>query len=155
MVHELMRAVEVRQAITVSAGVVAATNITGTAIDTRGYDCCSFIASFGAITAGAATSISVLQSDDNGVLDDFTVIANSATTILDTDDNTAAFISIFKPQKRWLRLDCARATQNSEVSAVALLSRAGTEAVVHGASVKASSATASANGQKFMRTPTE
>lgn len=100
----------------VAAGV---TNVNSDAVDCAEYDCVRFIIGFGAITAGAATSVKAQQSNDSGGSpDDFSDLTGSSITVADNDDNEIKVVEIVRPQKRYLRLATLRATQNSAIDFV-------------------------------------
>ena len=102
-----------------TAVAAGATDITdATAIDTAGYDGVRFIYSFGAITAGAATSVaaaSLATSSPTPGTDD---IAGSSITVADTADNTIFIIDVYKPRLRYVRPFVKRATQNAVLNSI-------------------------------------
>jgi hypothetical protein len=100
--------------ITTAAGAAGATDITGTAVDTQGYDGVQFEVAFGPIVAGAATSIKVQGSDDDSTYAD---LAGTAQTVADDADNKVFYVDIVRPLHRYLKLIVARATQNATVGA--------------------------------------
>lgn len=116
---ELIAAVKPLSCVTPTAGLAAATSITGSIIDTNGFAGVLFLVHFGAIVSGAATSFKVEHSD-NSDMSSNADIEGTSQTVADTDDNKVFFCDIQKPTKRYVRLLVARATQNSTVSAVAL-----------------------------------
>lgn len=106
----------VRHSNAVAAG---ASDITPSAgVDTQGFRGCIFLVPFGTITSGAATSIELHQSDDDGVADAFSALAGSSVTVADDDDNELKYFEIHNPQKRYLKLIVKRATQNSVVDGI-------------------------------------
>lgn len=98
------------------AGITAITPAAG--VDMAGFDKCTFIVGFGAIVAGAATSVEVHQSDDDGATDDYSALAGSNVTVADDDDDSLVFVEIEKPRKRFLKCIVNRATQNSAVDLI-------------------------------------
>lgn len=107
-------------AVTPTAGAAAATDITGLTIDLQDFPGgVLFMALFGAIVAGAATSLR-LQHGDLADNSDMADIAGSSQTVLDTDDDKAFYLELAKPLKRYARLIVKRATQNATVAAAAL-----------------------------------
>lgn len=106
--------------ITVVSNAVAAgtTDIDPTAIDMDGYDSVCFIVQFGAITAGAVTSVKAQQSSDNGVGDAFADLAGTAQAVADDDDNKAFIIDINRPSERYVKPYVDRATQNAVVESI-------------------------------------
>ena len=86
-------------------------------IDMQGFESCTFIASFGAITAGAVTSVSIQQDDANATAG-MTDLAGSGYTVADSDDDKCVVVEVVKPTKRYLRLKISRATQNAVINCV-------------------------------------
>lgn len=80
-----------------------------------GYETCMFLVHFGTITAGAATSIEVHTSTDDGSADAYTALLGSKVTVLDTADDTIVQVEVKKPLERYLLCVVNRATQNSVV----------------------------------------
>lgn len=106
----------VRHSNTVAAGVTTITPSAG--IDMAGWEGCIFVAELGAIVAGAATSVEVHQSSDDGVADAYTALAGSKVTVADTDDNKVAVVTIHRPQERYLKMVVNRATQNATLEGI-------------------------------------
>ena len=104
--------VTVRTSIAVVAGT---SEIDTTSVDTAGFEGCRFIAAFGVITSGAATSIKVQQAPDNST---WTDVLGTSQTVVDTADTTIFISDIYKPQARYLRLVVLRATQNAVLDGV-------------------------------------
>jgi hypothetical protein len=96
--------------------VVAGTTDTlaGEVIDTAGAESVRFIVGFGAITAGAVTSVEVQQDTDSagGTMAD---LLGTNVVVAATDDNRIAIIEIVHPRERYLRTQINRATQNSVI----------------------------------------
>lgn len=96
-----------------SAGTGA---VNSTAIDMRGYQGVAFLVVPGAIVSGATTSMNVAQDDaSNG---SFTDLTGTGIAIAADDDNQLFITEIFQPSKRYVRVELARAAQNSEFSAI-------------------------------------
>lgn len=106
--------------ITVVSNAVAAgtTDIDPTAIDMDGFDSVCFIVQFGAIVAGAVTSVKAQQSSDDGNADAFADLAGTAQTVADDDDNKAFVIDIHRPSERYVKPYIVRGTQNATVESV-------------------------------------
>lgn len=122
----------------------AATDITDcSVIDTAGFDSCCVIVGFGAIVAGAATSVKLQQADDSGGSpDDFDDIAGTSITVADDQDNKLVYLDYHRPQKRYLKPIISRATQNSTVDLViGVLYNGNSAPVTQGATVMAASET--------------
>ncbi len=113
----------IRHSNAVAAGTTAITPSSG--IDMKGFDSCLFLASFGAIVSGAATSVKVQQSSDDGVADGYSDLEGTSVTVADDDDNQVVAVEVVKPQKRYLKMIVSRATQNATLDGiVAILSGA-------------------------------
>jgi hypothetical protein len=124
-------------AVTTANGASGTTAIEGAAIDTVGFDKHSFIVAMGPITANAATSIKVQQSDDSdGDPDDWTDLTGTSQTIADDDDNQVFLVDVSRPRKRYVRLYVSRATQAATVgSAICVQTGARSRPVTHGSNV--------------------
>jgi len=113
----------VRHSAAVAAGTSAITPSAG--IDMKGFDSCLFVAAFGTITSGAATSIKVQQSSDDGVADGYSDLTGTSVTVLDTYDDKLVYVEVVRPAKRYLKLIVSRATQNAVLDGItAILSGA-------------------------------
>lgn len=101
-------------AITPTEGASASTDVEGATLDMAGWDGVLMVVSFGAITAGAATSIKAQQDSDSqlGTVEDIT---GSAQTVADNADDKTFYIDIRRPTKRYVRLHVDRATQVATV----------------------------------------
>ena len=111
----------VRHSAAVAAGATTITPSAG--VDMKGFDSCLFVAAFGAIVAGAATSIEVHQSSDDGVTDGYSSLAGSKVTVADDQDGKLAYVDVVQPLKRYVMLVVNRATQNATLDGiVAILS---------------------------------
>lgn len=99
----------IRSSNAVAAGTSA---INGAVVDMQGYEGVLFIAGFGAITAGAVTSLKAQQGDQSGGGDQAD-LAGTAVTVPDTASNKLAFLDVFRPTKRYVRGVVSRATQNA------------------------------------------
>lgn len=107
--------------ITRHSNAVAAgtTDITPSAgIDMSGFEGCLFMVDLGTITASAVTSIKVQQSSDDGSSDAYSDLEGTSVTIADTDDNKIAYVDVYRPQKRYLKLIVDRGTQNAVVDGI-------------------------------------
>lgn len=91
---------------------------TSSRVDSSDCESVVFIAAFGAITAGAVTSMKVQQSSDDGSTDDYTDLEGTCVTIPDTASNKVAVIEVKRPQKRDLKLVIDRGTQNAVIDGV-------------------------------------
>lgn len=101
--------VKIDKVANATAAGVTAVNSTG--VDMEGYDSVLFLVNAEAIVAGGAQSINAAQGDTLG--GSYTDLAGSGVTIADDDDNQAFWVEVRRPSKRFVRLEIARATQNS------------------------------------------
>lgn len=103
-----------------SAAVAAGTSVItpGSGVDCQGFRSCRFIASFGTIVAGAATSVEVHQSSDDGSSDSYTALLGSKITVADDDDNKLVAVDIVAPRERYLKLVVNRATQDATLDGI-------------------------------------
>ena len=105
-----------RHSNAVAAGTTVITP--SAAIDMAGYESVTFLVPFGAISAGAVTSIEVHCSSDNGVVDTFTALVGSKVVVTDADDNKVASIDVIRPPERYVKCIVNRATANAVVDAI-------------------------------------
>lgn len=99
----------------VAAGTSAQTS---SVIDTRGYDGVKIYSAFGAITAGAVTSVKLQQSSDDGSADAYSDIEGSSVTVADDDDNQVVIHDLHRPQKPYIKVVISRAAQNAVIDGV-------------------------------------
>lgn len=106
-------------AIRVLNAVAAGTSAqTSSVIDTAGYDGVKIYSAFGAITAGAATSVKLQQSSDDGSSDAYSDLEGSSITVADDDDNQVVIHDLYRPLKRYIKVVISRATQNAVIDGV-------------------------------------
>lgn len=91
---------------------------TSSVIDMQGFDGVKVYTSFGAITSGAATSVKMQQSSDNGGSDTYADLAGSAVTVADDDDNQVVVHDIYRPRERYLKVVVDRGTQNAVIDGI-------------------------------------
>ena len=102
-----------------SAVAAGSTDITdATAIDMTGYEGVRFIFSFGAITAGAATSIAAASLATSAPTPGTDDVAGSSITVLDSQDDKLVILDIHKPVLRYIRPFVKRATQNAVLNCI-------------------------------------
>lgn len=99
----------------VAAGQTAQTS---SAIDTKGFDGVKIYSAFGAITAGAATSVKVQQSSDDASADAYADLLGTSVTVADDDDNQVVVHDIYRPRERYLKVVISRATQNAVIDGI-------------------------------------
>ena len=126
---------KITPAIAPADGVAATTDINGAILDMQGFDGVLMIATFGAITAGAVTSIKAQQdtASGGGTMAD---LAGTAQTIADSDDEKVFYIDLYRPQERYVRLVVDRATQNAVVASAEYIQYMASDMpVTHGTNV--------------------
>ena len=122
------------QAITITAGASGSTAINGTILDMAGYDGVLVEVQFGAITAGAATSIK-MQQDISSTMGGATDLEGTSQTIADDDDDKLFYIDLKRPKEQYVRLVVSRATQASTCAATYKRYRGRNKPSVHGSNV--------------------
>lgn len=116
--HALSEGVKVvRHSVSVAAGTTDVEPSNG--IDTQGYQGVMFLIEFGAITAGAVTSVKAQQSSVvDGTGDTFADIEGTAQTVAADDDDQVFIIDVRNPGERYVRAVVDRGTQNAEVDSI-------------------------------------
>jgi hypothetical protein len=122
MIRPLSDMIYVVPAITPTAGLAAATVVSGSSLDLEVYSAnrVLIVVQMGAIVSGAATSLKV-ESDDNTNFSSAQDITGTAQTIADTKDDTCFLVDVINPPERFLRISVSRGTQNATVSAIYLV----------------------------------
>jgi len=118
------------KATRVSNSVAAGqTTVDSSSVDMQGFAGAEFLVSFGAISAGALTSIKLQGSADDSVWSD---LEGTGQTVADVDDNQIFVLDAGRLQHRYLRCVVSRGTQNAELDGiVALQYDADEEPVTH------------------------
>ncbi len=98
-----------------NASAAGTTQVDSSSVDMTGFDSVKFITAFGAIVSGAATSVHVATSSDDSTWND---LLGTSITVADDDDNQVTVHEIVKPLERYLRIEVAKATQNSTVDGI-------------------------------------
>lgn len=98
-----------------NAAAAGTTDINTSSVDMAGYEGVRFTVLFGAIVAGAVTSVKAAQSADDSTFND---LEGSAITVADDDDNQAFIIDVWRPVDRYVRVTIDRGTQNATVDGV-------------------------------------
>jgi hypothetical protein len=111
----LSKNVKITPAITPDNGAAGTTDINGATLDMQGFEGVLIEVVFGAITAGAVTSIKAQQGDESD-LSDAADLEDTGQTIADDDDNETFYIDLYKPEERYVRLVVDRGTQNAVVA---------------------------------------
>lgn len=115
LTKELINELKITQAIAPAAGVAGTSAINGATLDMTGFEGVLMVVTFGAITAGAVTSIKAQQGAASN-LSDVADLLGTGQTIADTDDEKTFYINIHRPAERYVRLAVSRATQNAVVA---------------------------------------
>lgn len=131
----LSKEAKITIAITPTAGAAGTDDINGATLDMEGYDGVLAVVSFGAITAGAVTSIKMQQDTASG-MGTAADLAGTGQTIADTDDGKTFYIDLAKPKERYVRLVVDRGTQNAVVSSATYIQYGSrVKPVTHGTNV--------------------
>jgi hypothetical protein len=118
----------------VSNAVAAGTSdIESSSIDMLGFEAVTFIVLFGAITAGAVTSVKAQQGKLSNMTD-AADLKGTGITVADDDDNQLVVLEIDHPQERYVRCVVDRGTQNAVVDGIiAIQTKPRVEPVTHDA----------------------
>lgn len=101
----------------VSASAAAGqTDVTSSAIDTKGFEGCLFVVAMGSIAGGAVTSAYVAQCDTSG--GSYTELDGTRLTIADDDDGKLVLLDVKQPTERYLKCVVDRATQDAVVDGI-------------------------------------
>jgi len=112
---------------------------TSSAIDMQGYDRATVLLIIGTITSGAALSIKLQQSDDDGSTDAYDDLAGSSVSIADTNSNKIVPYDIVRPLKRYVKVVVTRSTQNVVIDGMVVIKQgAMKKPIVQGSTVAAS-----------------
>lgn len=103
--------------VAMNAVAAGTTDQTSSWIDTANCEGLIFIIKFGAITAGAVTSVKLQQSQDSGGAS-AADLEGTAQTVADDDDNQVAVIDIFRPRERYVAAVVDRGTQNAVIDSI-------------------------------------
>lgn len=100
----------------VAATAAGATDVTGSTIDTAGYNAVCFVVDIGTLTATQVTSMRAQQ----GALSDASDMADLEGTIAgpmaDGDGSKFLVIDVIKPAERYVRVIVDRATANAVIN---------------------------------------
>lgn len=122
----------------INATAAGTSDVNGATIDMKGYDQVAFYVAFGAITAGAVTSIKVQQGNQSD-MSDAADLKGTAVSVADTDDNKVAIVEVNQPTERYVRVVVDRGTQNAVIDAgIAIQTKGRLEPVTHDTTVAAS-----------------
>lgn len=106
------------KATRVSNAVAAGqTAVNSTGVDMKGFEAVQFVVAFGAITAGAVTSVK-LQGSHDGSTWTSSDLTGTGQTVADDADNKLFILDMAKPRYRYVRCVVSRATQNSVVDSI-------------------------------------
>lgn len=114
MIGSFLRECEIRP-VENSVGAGTATTV-GEIIDTQGYGAACFVYKLGAVTDGAAVTLTVYQGTDSTVSDVAEMDgAEAAIATTDSDSDQYLIVDVIKPRERYLRPTIVTATQNVEI----------------------------------------
>jgi len=100
-----------------NAVAAGTTDINSSVIDMQNYEGVMFIVAFGAITAGAVTSIKAQQGAQSD-LSDAADLEGTGVTVGDDDDNKVFYLDVYRPRERYVRCVVDRGTQNAVVDGI-------------------------------------
>jgi len=110
---------ETKAILAKTAVAAGATDITdATAVDTQGFNGVRFTFAFGAIVAGAVTSVAAAGAATSSPTPGTDDLAGTKITVADTDDDKIVVLDIYRPAQRYIRPFVKRATQNATVNAI-------------------------------------
>jgi len=135
MTEHLSTAAKLSIAVTPTAGAAGVSAITGATLDMSGFEGVLIVVPFGAIVAGAVTSIKA-QRGQIADMSDAADLQGSNQAIADTDDDKTFYIDIHRPAERYVRLMISRGTQNATVGGCTYIQYGAHEApVTHGSNI--------------------
>lgn len=89
--------------------------LTSEAIDMAGWTAAKIYIGFGAITAGATTTVKLQQSSDNGSVDTYADLEDSGQAVAADDDNQVVVFDVVRPREQYLKVITTRADENAVV----------------------------------------
>src|ERR1043165_8698722 len=113
------------------------TDVDSEGIDCDGFDGIVFCLLVGTISSSGAVTVKAQQSSDDAVADGYSDLTGSSNGLDDTGSNKALIIDIFKPQKRYQRIDIVRGNGGNSVlnAGFAILYHAANEPVTQSSRV--------------------
>ena len=138
--HSLFKNVEARRLTIDGTNYILAagtSDVNSGSVDMLGYQGVAFMYMLGTLAASSAVTISVQQSDDDGVADAFSDLLASSEAATASDDNKLMLSEVYRPTKRYVRVATVRGDGgNSTIDGlVALLYRPSFAPVTQGATV--------------------
>lgn len=100
------------------SAAAAQTDVTSDGVDMVGYSGCEFVCAIGDIAATGSVSMTVQQSDDDGVADTYGDLEGATAAADDTGSDLLLRVAVAFPRKRYLRAVVTRATANSVVDGI-------------------------------------
>jgi hypothetical protein len=88
------------------------------AVDMAGFEGVMFIVKFGAIVAGAVTTVKAQQSATAALAGTEDDLTGTAISVADDDDNQVAILDIYRPGDRYVNCAVVRATQNVTIESI-------------------------------------
>ena len=110
MFNNVLRNCKVHRSLAATAA--GSTNVNGTTIDSEGATSIVHKLGVGTLTATQVTSLQA-QSGDASDGSDMADITGASVTFADADSGKVALVEVFKPTKRYHRLQAKRATANA------------------------------------------
>ena len=114
--NQLTEEVKTQVAITATEGAANTTDINGAVVDCAGFDGLRMCVLFGAITAGAVTSIKA-QQGTNATVTDAADLVGTGVTVAVADAAKLFIIDIHGIRERYARVVVDRGTSNAVVEA--------------------------------------
>lgn len=106
---------QVKTQIAVAQTAAGTSDITGSTIDTAGFEGVRFVVSFGTIAATGVQGLRVQQGAASD-MSDAADLAGTAVAVADDEDNTLAIVEVHRPRERYVRCIVDRATANATVN---------------------------------------
>jgi hypothetical protein len=103
----------VKVKVAVAAGT---TDVVCDAVDMQGWESVMFVASIGALTAGAVTSLYATQCDTSG--GSYADLEDTEVSILVAEATDNAILDLVKPEKRYIKAVVGRGTANAVINGV-------------------------------------
>jgi hypothetical protein len=77
--------------------------VSSNAVDSKGFDSCTFLVALGSITANTTASVIIQQSHDDGNSDAWAPLAATNTALTSADSGKLVGIEVVDAQERYLR----------------------------------------------------
>jgi hypothetical protein len=100
-----------------NAAAAGITAVNSDLVDMQGAESVEFEVHFGAITAGAVTSVKA-QGGAAANASDAADLAGTGVAVADTADNKVVRLEVVRPEQRYVRCVVSRATQNAVIDSI-------------------------------------